>query len=124
MSRGSARAWAATFLAVSIPLASCGGGSTTPSKTVLTSLSVSLDPTSIAVGQAATAKASGRDQFGKPIETGAINWTSSSPGIAMVSGAGIVQGIAPGQATINAGVAAVSNSATITVTAGVARRER
>jgi len=114
MSRVSTKAWASVCLAALISLAACGG-STSPRKPVLTTLAVSLDPTSIAVGQASTAKATGRDQFGNAIETGAINWTSNAQGVAKVNGAGIVQGIAAGQANINASVGEVSNFATITV---------
>jgi M6 family metalloprotease-like protein len=111
------KAWVFLCLTLLPPTASCGGGSTTPSKPVLTTLAVTLDRTTIPVGQTATATAVGRDQSGNAIATGAINWTSSAQGVAMVNGAGVVQAIAQGQANISASVGAVSNFATITVTA-------
>ena len=85
---------------------------------VLTSLTVSLAPAAIQVGQNSTATATGRDQFGAAISAGAITWSSSSLQIATISASGSVQGVAPGQATIVANVGAVTGSATITITAG------
>ena len=103
------------WLAMTLAIAACGG-STTASSPVLTSLAVTLAPSTIQVGQAATASAVGHDQFGGAIAVSSINWTSSAPGVAMVNGAGIVHGITVGQATISASVGAVSTGATLTVT--------
>src|SRR5690242_19214056 len=107
MPGASMKVWLKVCLAV-LPLTSCGGGggATTPGKPVITTLSVSLDPATITVGGASTAKATGRDQFGNAIETGAVNWTSSAQNVATVNGAGIVQGITIGQANINASAGA------------------
>ena len=84
---------------------------------VLTSLTVSLAPASIQVGQTSTAVATGRDQSGATITAGPINWSSSAPQIATISASGTVQGVAPGQATLVATAGALTGSATITVTA-------
>ena len=81
-------------------------------------MSVSLAPAAIQVGQTATALATGRDQFGATIATGAVTWSSSSPQFATINASGNVQGVAPGQTTIVATAGAVTGSAPITVTLG------
>jgi M6 family metalloprotease-like protein len=97
----------------------CSGGDSAAPVTppVLTSLTVSLVPASIQVGQSSTAAASGRDQRGAAIAAGAITWSSSAVNVATISALGTVQGIAPGQATLVASAGTVTGSATITVTA-------
>jgi M6 family metalloprotease-like protein len=96
-----------------------GGDSAAPVPTpVLTALTVSLTPTTIQVGQTATATATGRDQFGATIAAGAITWSSSASQIATINASGSVQGVAPGQATLVASAGAVTGSAPITITAG------
>lgn len=96
-----------------------GGDGAAPAPTpVLTALIVSLTPASIVVGQTSTATATGRDQFGAAISTGAITWSSSASQVATISTSGTVQGVAPGQATLVASAGAVTGSATITVTGG------
>ena len=105
---------------VTVAAIGCSGGdSSAPAPTpVLTSLTVSIAPTAIQVGQSATATATGRDQFGAPIATGTVSWSSSASQVATISAAGTVLGYAPGQATLLATSGAVTGSATITVTAG------
>jgi hypothetical protein len=51
----------------------------------------------------------------KPLTTG-IFWSSSDTTIASINTSGLVTGVSPGQATINAGAGTVSGSATVTVT--------
>jgi M6 family metalloprotease-like protein len=99
----------------------CGRGSSSGSPTgtntpVLTTLSLSLDPTSIQVGQTSTATVAGRDQFGASIATGTAIWSSSSQQIATVTAAGIVRGVSIGQATIAAAIGTVTATAPIFVT--------
>jgi M6 family metalloprotease-like protein len=88
-----------------------------PASPVLTTMTVSLAPTAIQVGQPALAFATGRDQYGATIATGTITWSSSSPQVASINNSGNVQGVAPGQATFSATAGAITGSATITVTA-------
>lgn len=85
--------------AASIACGGAGGDAapTTPNPPVLTTLSVSLAPTTIQVGQTATATAAGRDQFGASIATGTVTWVSSSPQVATVTASGAVLGVAAGQ---------------------------
>ncbi|MGH7696977.1 MAG: Ig-like domain-containing protein, partial [Gemmatimonadaceae bacterium] len=100
----------------------CGGGSdsapttpTTPNAPILTTLSVSIAPTTIQVGQSATATAAGRDQFGATIATGTVSWSSSAPQIATISEAGSVLGVSAGQSTITATAGRVTATATVVV---------
>ncbi len=110
---------AALLVATSI---ACGGGGgdiapTTPNPPVLTTLSVSLAPTTIQVGQTATATAAGRDQFGASIATGTVSWSSSAPQVATVSALGNVLGVSAGQSTITATAGGLTASATLVVSA-------
>ena len=101
----------------------CGGGNdSTPSTptapaAVLTTVSVSVSPTSITVGQTATASASGLDQNGAPISVGSVTWSTSASSIATVSASGVVTGVAPGQALIIATSGTKTGGSTVTVTA-------
>lgn len=101
----------------------CGGGGrdttpTIPNPPVLTTLSVSLAPTTIQVGQTATATAAGRDQFGASIATGTVAWSSSAPQVATVSASGNVLGVGAGQSTITATAGGLTASATLVVSTG------
>lgn len=103
----------------------CSGGSggdgattttpTTPAAPVLTSLTVSLSPNSIEVGQTVVATASGLDQRNAPIATGTVTWTSTNPSVASVSATGAVSGIAAGQANIVGAIGSVQGQAAATV---------
>ena len=103
-------------------LLACSGGDSAapppPDPPVLSSLSVSITPASVQVGQTATANAAGRDQFGAAIATGTIMWSSSATQTATVNASGTVTGVASGQATITATAGAVTGSATIAVMSG------
>ena len=108
------------IVALTLAVAACGGSEPTsqpPATPVLTTLSVSLAPASITVGQTATASAVGYDQFSATIATGAITWTSSAPQIATVNASGQVLGASAGQSSITAAVGTVRGSVPVTVTA-------
>lgn len=88
-------AWSALIVGGAI---SCGGSKAVePPKPVLTTLSVSFPNPSIVVGQSANASASALDQFGAPIATGTVSWSTQSSAIATVNPAGVVTGVAVGQ---------------------------
>jgi uncharacterized protein YjdB len=116
------RAYIAVLAALVSLTGSCsgGGGDKTTAPVivapVLTTLSVSLSPTSVVLGQTATATASGFDQNGASISTGAVSWGSGAPAIASVSAAGVVSGVAAGQASITATAGGKQGLATLTVT--------
>ncbi|MDB4875792.1 MAG: hypothetical protein JWM41_2238 [Gemmatimonadetes bacterium] len=107
----------ACFL-VLIGAASCGGGGTTPPPPpVLTTITVTVSPSSIQVGQTATASASGLDQNGASIAVGTVQWTTGNASVATVSAAGVVTGVGAGQAQIIATSNGKQGQASITVTA-------
>jgi hypothetical protein len=114
-----ARATRALISATVILAACSGGGHDTPTAPVLvlTTLSVTVAPASIQVGQAATATASGLDQNGAAISTGTVAWSSSATGIATVNSSGVVAGAGAGQTQIVASAGGKQGQATITVTA-------
>ncbi|MBC8087897.1 MAG: Ig-like domain-containing protein, partial [Phycisphaerae bacterium] len=91
------------------------GSTPTP---VLTSLTVQITPTAIAVGGGAQAIVSGRDQFGVPIGTGLVVW--SSTGGVTISQSGVIGGVSPGLATITATAGGVSAQGSIAVNAPTA----
>jgi hypothetical protein len=81
---------------------------------VFTTLSVSVTPASIHVGETATAAARGFDQFGADIATGSITWSVTSA--AAISQTGVVTGINAGVATVTAAMGGVSAQATVAIT--------
>ena len=81
------------------------------------SVTVSPATASIQVGQTVQLTATPRDASGNPLSGRAIAWASSAPGVATVSGTGLVTGVAAGSATITATSEGQSGTATVTVTA-------
>ena len=98
-------------------LSSCGGSSDTTSIATLASVSVTVAPSTIIVGQTATGTATGTDAAGKVIALGAVTWTSSAPSVATVSGTGVVTAVAAGQVTITATSGGKQGSAPLSVLA-------
>ena len=75
------------------------------------------------VGQEATATATGRDQYGVPVDIGPIEWTSRQPTVAAINPrTGAMLAIAPGTTEITASVDGRSGQRTITVTRAPAIR--
>lgn len=77
---------------------------TMPSATPL-SLSISLSPRDLVIGQNGTAQATVLDQFGGVMSSDPVTWSSSAPGIASVSGTGTsvtITGVSNGSAVITA----------------------
>src|SRR5919206_271068 len=106
--------WAVVLVAATT-LACGGSGDGSPTGTgqptpVLTSLTLSLAPTTLQVGQTATATVAGRDQFGASITTGNVTWSSSASAVATVSASGTVTAIGAGQATITAAAGSITAS--------------
>lgn len=109
-------AYAVLMMAV---MTACGGGGTdgpaAPPAPVLSTVTVALSPAQITVGGTATAMAELRSSAGAVLTGRTLNWSSSAPTIAAVSGAGVVSAIAAGSATITATSEGKSGSAPITV---------
>ncbi len=80
--------------------------------------SVSVTPTSpsIPVGGTVQLTATPKDASGNPLSGRTVTWQSGTPGIASVSGSGLVQGLAAGSATITATSEGKTGSAIVSVT--------
>lgn len=102
-----------------LDIPSGGGQGTTPGSTnvpMLASISVSLSPSAVQVGQKAKATASGADQFGRQFAPGVVAWSTTPEGLATVTEDGIVTAIAEGVATVVASKAGVPpGSASLTI---------
>jgi len=94
----------------------CKGSDITDPK-VTTTVQVSSTPTVIAVGETAQASAVVKDQEGNPLSGKQITWTSLNQSIATVTAAGVIRGVAPGNATIQGTVDGVTGTASIQVVA-------
>jgi trimeric autotransporter adhesin len=101
--------------------ASSEGKSGTATVTVtaapVASVNVTPPTASVTVGQSTTLTAQTLDANGNALTGRTVAWTSSNTGIATVSEAGVVTGVAPGSATITATSENKSGTATVTVTA-------
>ena len=80
--------------------------------------SLEIDPPSwsVRVRGTVTLKAAEHDSQGRPLVGRQVVWSSRTPGIAKVSSLGVVTGIAPGVAAVEASVDGITGRATITVT--------
>ncbi|MGK2963003.1 MAG: Ig-like domain-containing protein [Gemmatimonadaceae bacterium] len=107
----------ALICAVLLLAAACSGSDINDPK-VTTTVQVSSTPTVIAVGETAQASAVVRDQDGNPLSGKEITWTSLNQSIATVTpAAGLIRGVAPGNATIQGTVDGVTGTASIQVVA-------
>jgi hypothetical protein len=88
-----------------------------PEPLVTTTVQVSSTPNQIAVGETAQASAIVKDQNGAPLTGKSVVWTSLNQSVATVSAAGVIKGVAAGNATIQGTVDGITGSATITVVA-------
>ena len=86
-----------------------------PVAPVVTTLSISIAPTSIQIGQTAQAAVTALDQFGASIATGPVMW--SATGGATINASGIVSALSAGQAQITVVASGKSAQTTITITA-------
>ena len=98
--------------------AACGDDTTEPPPEPprASTIAVSPDATEFtALGATAQLSTEVRDQNGQVMSGATVNWTSSSPGVATVSAAGLVTAVGNGSTTITASAGAVSGSAAVTV---------
>ena len=82
----------------------------------VTSVVVSPAAPSVQVGQTVQLAATPQDQDGNPLSGRVVTWASTNPGVAAVSGNGLVSGVAAGAATVTAVSEGQSGSVGITVT--------
>jgi plastocyanin len=113
----AARAFSgASLITACIALAACGGGgdpATGPSEPRLGTVTIASQSPSVVAGSTLQLTATARDTDGGIIQA-SISWSTSANSIASVSSAGLVNGVAPGTATITA--TAVANGVTVTGT--------
>jgi len=107
------RAW--LVLTLGFVMSCSGGGKVTAPVPVLTTINVSLSAMSLQVGQTATASATGEDQNGASIATGAVTWSSSATAVATISAGGAITVVGAGQTQITATVGSLSGHATLSV---------
>ena len=102
-------------------IASCGGGAgtpggtTAPSRPVLSRLEVRVSPNTLQVDETATANATGYDQNNQPIATGPLTWSVEPAALASIDGNGVVAGLASGQVTVTASASGVRGIMSLTV---------
>lgn len=113
---------------VAVSVAACETDVITTVIGIPDTLSISVDPRSpggqlgsvtdltLAVGETKALRATALDALGLVVATPTITWTSTVPGVASVSGDGVVTAVSPGDAVITATAGDASTSAAITVT--------
>src|SRR5206468_1217040 len=95
-----------------------GTSSLTVTVAPVASVTVSPASASVAVNQTVQLTATPKDANGTPLTGRTISWVSGTPGVATVTGSGLVTGVTAGSATITATSEGKSGSATVTVTSG------
>src|ERR1700722_1536487 len=104
-------------LFVLVTMASCAG-SPRQSQTELTSIDVTAASMTLTIGSTQQATATGHFSDGTTqILTAVAGWSSQSPNVATVSGAGLITAKATGTSVITASSGTVSGSMTVTVAA-------
>lgn len=108
-----------SIMAAVIVATACGSDDAPLTGTAaVVSVTVSPASPSVLVGATTTLTAAAKDGSGNAVSGATVAWTSSSDAIATVSPAGVVTGIAPGNATITA----TSNGKTATAAVTVVSR--
>ncbi len=98
--------------ALALEIKAAGGGSD-----AVASVDVSPDSTGVVVGDTVRLTAAPKGPGGEPLTGRTVTWATDDAGIATVSSAGLVTGVAPGAATITATSEGKSGSARVTVSA-------
>ena len=100
-------------------MTACGGGGAdgpvAPPAPVLSTVTVTIAPTTIQLGQSASAQAELRTSAGAVLTGRAVTWSSSAPTVASVDASGVIASVSVGSATITAASEGKSGSAPITV---------
>jgi uncharacterized protein YjdB len=114
---GLAKGVAAGTATITASVGTVHGTATLTVGTVLTSISVTPNPASVAAGYTQQFTATGTYSNGTTqILTSGVTWASSATSIATVNSSGLATGIAQGSATITATSGTISGSAALTVT--------
>lgn len=101
---------------VSLLALSCGGdGPTGPDPAVVVSVTVTPSSATLTEGETLPLSATALNGLGEPAVGATVSWSSSAPGVASVSAAGVVTAVAPGTASVTATAGGRSASAAVTV---------
>jgi len=118
--RGRYRAGADTGKVKVVAKGRSGGPADTAVVTVTSApvTAVAMNPASatVAVGQTVQLAATPQDVDGNPLPGRVVTWASTNPGVATVSGSGVVTGVAAGPATVTAACEGQNGTVAITVT--------
>ncbi len=95
----------------------CGGDSSGPSPNAVATVEVTPSSVTLGVGQTRQLAASPKNSTGAIIAGKSAAWSTSSPSVATVDGAGLVRGVSAGSATITATVDKKVGTSSVTVTA-------
>jgi uncharacterized protein YjdB len=119
MNLGSRAATLLRCVLVTLALVSCSDGGGGGSNPIFPSGSVVIAPTTVtlAPGQTTTLAASVRDGQGNEVTGQTVTWTSSANTVATVTNAGLVTGVAAGNATITATAGRRTGTVAVTVSA-------
>ena len=104
-------------IGLALVVAGCSGGDkpTGSDRPVVATVSVSSSTPTIFVGATASFNATALDRNGAVVAGRTMSWSTSDAAVASVTPAGVVSGVAPGQATIRATIDGVVGSAPLTV---------
>jgi uncharacterized protein YjdB len=94
-----------------------GTATVTVGQVAVASVSVTPAQATLTVGQTLTLVANPMDASGQSLTALSVSWSSGSPSVASVSGAGVVTGVSTGSVVITATVNGVAGSATVVVNA-------
>ncbi|HSQ31765.1 MAG TPA: Ig-like domain-containing protein [Gemmatimonadaceae bacterium] len=107
-------------IGLALLVAACSGGSDKPTgsdRPVVATVSVNSSTPTIFVGATANFNATALDKKGVVVAGRTTSWSTSDAAVASVTPAGVVTGVAPGQATIRATIDGIVGSAQLTVLA-------
>jgi uncharacterized protein YjdB len=106
---------ARTAIVLCVAALGCGGGGGVAGPPPVASISVVLAQPSVVIGASTTATAIPRDAGGNALSGRTVSWSSDNSGVATVSPAGIVNGVATGTSHITATSEGQTGFATVTV---------
>ena len=112
-----ALATVATFAVLS-GCGSDGAGAADPETGRVTSVALFPTPATVAIGSGLTLRVVARDTEGTSVAAPSVDYHTSDPGVAAVSSSGIVTGLQPGVATIQATVQGVTGTTLLSVIQG------
>lgn len=111
-----ARLCVVAFVGTVIVGAGCSSPTDSPPPADVASVAITPPSASLAMGQTTTLVATPKGPSGETLTGRTVTWSSSNTGVASVTNAGVVTGVAPGTATITAESEGKSTPVQVTVT--------